>query len=344
MKSVILTIALAITTFAQTSTDKRPEQIYQDALPSIVTLKIETKTGKSGNCTGFLALKDGLAVTSHHCIRNARRVIARFANGEEFATAGLVDQDDTRDIAIIKIKTFGKPLLSVAPVSATVGAKAYAIGAPKGFEFSISDGLLSQIQNVDGYNQYQVSCPLSRGNSGGPVFNAQGTVIGVVSWGRTDGQNLNFATPSTYVLGLDTSLPTQTWESLPVTPEPSESQTVNTQEPPPAYDSLESLSGTYTGPWASNTYNVSGTLALSVSIVAGQPIVQAVFTGSEYLNQDTLLVKLTPIGQGVWKMDYTGKKSKISGTGLFRNGQFVGDYRFRKLLWVDKGEWNLRRN
>jgi hypothetical protein len=78
-------------------------------------------------------------------------------------------------------------------------------------------------------------------------------------------------------------------------------------------------------------------------IVNGQVEAAAVFTGSEYLNQDTLIVSLTPMGSGVWKMDYKGKKSKITGTGIFRNGRFVGDYRFKKFLWTDRGKWNLQK-
>jgi hypothetical protein len=105
----------------------------------------------------------------------------------------------------------------------------------------------------------------------------------------------------------------------------------------------QDIVGTYTGTWASDSYNVSGSLALTMRIVNGQVEAAAVFTGSEYLNQDTLIVSLTPMGSGIWKMDYKGKKSKITGTGIFRNGRFVGDYRFKKFLWTDRGKWNLQK-
>ncbi len=104
-----------------------------------------------------------------------------------------------------------------------------------------------------------------------------------------------------------------------------------------------SLVGTYTGTWASNSYPVSGALVLTMALEGGQMTARVVLTGSEYFNEDTLIFKLTPMGSGVWKMDYKGKKSKMTGTGLFRGGQFVGDYRFSKLLWVDRGRWNLQK-
>jgi hypothetical protein len=83
--------------------------------------------------------------------------------------------------------------------------------------------LISQIQTIEdttgleivkGTRCYQFSCPSSPGNSGGPLVDARGEVLGVVDWQRTDAQNLNFAVPISYVLGLDTTLPTQPWAAV----------------------------------------------------------------------------------------------------------------------------------
>ena len=92
-----------------------------------------------------------------------------------------------------------------------VGSRAYVIGSPKGYEFSIGDGLISQIQLVDGVRQYQISCPISAGNSGGPIVNERGEVVGVTSWSKLDAQNLNFAIPSRAVFGMDASQPATRW-------------------------------------------------------------------------------------------------------------------------------------
>lgn len=147
-------------------------------------------------------------------IKDAQRVTARFASDEEFDVSGLIDKDEKRDVALIRIKVFGRPSLLLAAADPSVGSKAFIIGSPKGLEFSISDGLISQLQTLDGVKYYQFTCAASPGNSGGPLINAKGEVIGVVSWQVRDGQNLNFAIPSTYVLGLDSSLPTVPWDHV----------------------------------------------------------------------------------------------------------------------------------
>jgi S1-C subfamily serine protease len=100
-------------------------------------------------------------------------------------------------------KWCGRPQLTLVGDDPQVGSRAYAIGAPLGLECSITEGLLSQIQHIDNVKQYQFSSPISPGNSGGPLLNVNGQVIGVVPWQVKDGQNLNFAVPSSYILGLD---------------------------------------------------------------------------------------------------------------------------------------------
>src|SRR5262245_28497229 len=95
-----------------------------------------------------------------------------------------------------------------------VGSKVYIIGAPQGLDFTITDGLISQVRNLEGVKQYQFSCPASPGNSGGPLITSKGEALGVVSWQIRDSQNLSFAIPSTYALGLDATLSTQAWDTI----------------------------------------------------------------------------------------------------------------------------------
>lgn len=194
--------------------ERKSEEVYKSILPSVMTLVVEKKDGSVVTGTAFLAIKDGLAITAWHVIRNGARAIARFASGEEFEVSGVVDKDEKRDIAIIRVKVFGRATLGLAAMQPDVGSRVYVIGAPKGLEFTISDGLLSQVRDVEGVRQYQFSCPASPGNSGGPLVSSSGEVIGVVSWQFRDGQNLNFAVPSNFALGLDSSLPTHPLDSV----------------------------------------------------------------------------------------------------------------------------------
>jgi V8-like Glu-specific endopeptidase len=68
------------------------------------------------------------------------------------------------------------------------------------------------VQKVDGFNQYQVSCPFSPGNSGGPILNTRGEVMGIAAWTRNGAQNLNFATPASEALRLNPDKPIVRWK------------------------------------------------------------------------------------------------------------------------------------
>lgn len=194
--------------------EMKSEALYSRSVSSIITLKVTKRDGNQVVGSGFLSLKDGLAVTSWHVVKDANYVVARFSTGEEFEVSGLVDKDEIRDVAIVRVKVFGKPMLNFNSDEPGIGTKVYVIGSPKGLEFTISDGLLSQIQIFEGTKQLQFSCPVSPGNSGGPLLNSRGEVIGVVSWQLREGQNLSFAVPSAYARGLDTSLPTKPWSEV----------------------------------------------------------------------------------------------------------------------------------
>jgi serine protease Do len=148
-------------------------------------------------------------------VADARRVRARFADSQCCEVSGVLDWDEVKDIALVKLEATARPLNRLCLTNPPVGARAYVIGAPKGFEFSLSDGLVSQVRVVDGFAQYQISCPISPGNSGGPVLNTGGEVLGVVSWSSKDAQNLNFATPAACLLTLKSESPVTAWTALP---------------------------------------------------------------------------------------------------------------------------------
>jgi S1-C subfamily serine protease len=208
----------------------KPEDIYSQILPSIVTLKVESASGQSFTGSAFLAITEDVAVTAWHVVHDAVRVTALFADGEQRPVTGLIDRSELHDLALIRLESGERPLVKLGEAQPRVGSKTYVIGAPRGFGFSIVDGLLSQVQEVDGFPQYQVSCPFSKGNSGSPVLNERGEAIGVASWSKLQAQNLNFAVPVSLISGLNHLRPPQAWKSVPrpvftapVAPRPSTS-------------------------------------------------------------------------------------------------------------------------
>ena len=189
----------------------KPEDIYQKLLPSVMTLQVENSQGEKYVGSAFFALSEGVAVTSWHVISDAVKVSARLSDNRVLDVTGLIDKDERHDLALIRVTAATGPRVQICAANPAIGSRAYAIGAPKGFEFSITDGLISQIQTVDGYNQFQVSCPISGGNSGGPIVNERGEVVGVTSWTKKDAQNLSFAVPASYLAGLNPKLPIVPW-------------------------------------------------------------------------------------------------------------------------------------
>jgi S1-C subfamily serine protease len=211
----MLTVSCGLTAIGDPVIPMSAEDIYAHVLPSIVTLKVQNTKGKNFTGTAFLAMDQDVAVTAWHVVHDAVSVTALFADGETRPVAGLIDKDEHHDLALISLASGDRPLVKLAQAPPRVGSKTYVIGAPRGFGFSIADGLLSQIQYVDGFPQYQVSCPFSTGSSGSPVLNARAEAIGAASWSKLHAQNLNFAIPSELILQLDPYLPVIPWVRVP---------------------------------------------------------------------------------------------------------------------------------
>jgi hypothetical protein len=199
-----------------------PEKLYQKVLPSVMTLEVKSQSGEKFIGSAVLALADDVVLTAWHVVADARSVCAVFADGQRVNVIGCIDYDGERDLALLKLEkllphrraVLGRELPAVA-------ARAYVIGSPKGYDFSISDGLISQIRSLHGLLQYQLSCPISPGNSGSPVFNHRGEVIGIASWTKADAQNVSFAIPSQDLIRLNVFERPTTWAQLAASPRPA---------------------------------------------------------------------------------------------------------------------------
>jgi len=192
-----------------------PERIYQKVLPSVMTLEVETQSGERFVGSAVLVLAEDVALTAWHVVADARSVWAVFADGQRVKVTGCIDHDDRLDLALLKLEK-GRPRRRaiLCRELQSVAGRAYAVGAPRGFDFSISDGLISQIRTVNGLLQYQLSCPISPGNSGGPILNRRGEIIGIATWTKTDAQNVSFAIPIQEITQLNVSRPPVNWEQL----------------------------------------------------------------------------------------------------------------------------------
>lgn len=188
---------LAPRSHALASADLSLADLLDQVRPSVV--KIETESGLG---TGFVVRKDGLILTAAHVVEGARSAKVRFHDGRTARVTRVLKTDRESDYALLKIEGSNYSALRLADSEQLrQGEKAFTLGTPLGLDFTASEGIVSALRNAEGRSvargggvtYIQLTAPISPGNSGGPVFNAQGEVLGIAVFKRTDGENLNFA-------------------------------------------------------------------------------------------------------------------------------------------------------
>ena len=164
---------------------------------------------RAGMGSGFIFTSDGYIVTNNHVVENARQVIVRLPDRQEF-DAEVIGTDPRSDLAVLKIDAKGLPTLALASENdIKVGQWVLAIGSPFSLDFSVTAGIVSALgrslptETGDNYVPFiQTDVAINPGNSGGPLFNLDGEVIGVNSqiFTRSGGSiGLSFAIPVSVV-------------------------------------------------------------------------------------------------------------------------------------------------
>ena len=156
--------------------------------------------------SGFIVERSGFIMTNAHVIENAAKITVRLESGEEF-TAKIVGSDEETDLAVLKIDA-GKDLPAVKlgdSERARVGDWVLAIGSPFGLTRTVTAGIISQTKretpSASAFQKFlQTDAAINRGNSGGPLVNMAGEVIGVnsqIATSNGDYNGIGFALPST---------------------------------------------------------------------------------------------------------------------------------------------------
>ena len=142
---------------------------------------------RSGTGSGFIYDSEGYILTNHHVVADADEIIVRMADRREFE-AEMIGSDESSDIAVLKIKADGAlPFLKLGDSKAVkAGQWVAAIGSPFNFEQSVTAGIVSAKGRTNQAQQYvpfiQTDVAINRGNSGGPLLDMDGEVIGINSW------------------------------------------------------------------------------------------------------------------------------------------------------------------
>jgi S1-C subfamily serine protease len=187
----------------------------QDGLPSLVKRVKPVVVGittydSNGEAlmtgSGFF-LRPGQVVTNLHVVRGATRAEIKTLDGKGkvFPVNGTVAVDEEGDLALLSVempleKARSSELASELPDE---GETIFVIGNPLKLEGSVSNGIVSAVREVpNSYRIIQITAPISHGNSGSPVFNLRGQVLGVVTVKVTNGQNINLAIAAARVAQL----------------------------------------------------------------------------------------------------------------------------------------------
>jgi S1-C subfamily serine protease len=165
-----------------------------------VAIRVRGPMGEGGG-TGFFVDGLGTIATNHHVIAQATDVQVKLFDNTRIDDVELLADDEHADLALLRVNAVGH--VRVAPLGDSdqivVGERAISIGNPLGLEHTLTDGLVSSRRVWNGRPMVQMSVPVSPGNSGGPLFDLFGRVIGVTTAqvaGPFDrAQNLNLAIP-----------------------------------------------------------------------------------------------------------------------------------------------------
>ena len=176
------------------------EDIIQSVESSIVLLR-----DSEGSGTGFVISDQGHVLTCNHVV-NLENTTVFNSSGENWKIPVYARNPDT-DLAILQVQGLSNtsPLIFADPASINPGQQVYAVGHPLGFDFSVSQGIISsRVRTYGGVSYVQTDIPLNPGNSGGPIINTVGEVVGVAtrSVAPDKGQGLAFAIANRHVFSF----------------------------------------------------------------------------------------------------------------------------------------------
>jgi hypothetical protein len=194
MKTIsIIILAMLI---ALTSCTDNPQKVIQKAKKSVVTIKTSTGFG-----SGVIISPDGLIVTNNHVVGNDETVEVHFQDGKTTIASPIKKGLSVLDVAYLKVDGSNFDYLPMSDQCST-GDEVYAIGAPLGLSESVSKGIISNCdRTIKGVKFIQTDAAINAGNSGGPLINKKGEVLGLLTFKIVAAgvEGLNFAISQTVV-------------------------------------------------------------------------------------------------------------------------------------------------
>jgi hypothetical protein len=152
----------------------------------------------SGFCVG-----DSLIATNYHVVRGATRLVAKGKDSTRYDGSEIESYDLVHDLAIVKFNSLHlKPLPLADSTALKRGDHVTAIGSPLAIQNTLSDGIVTNLLFINGFDIIQISAPISHGSSGGPLFDDHGAVLGITAAINPNGELVNFAVSSAHLQQL----------------------------------------------------------------------------------------------------------------------------------------------
>jgi len=210
--------------------ERSPREIAQTAFPSVLSLVVHfDPTSRTYDRTivirtmvavgsGFF-VRENVVATNAHVVKGALGGHARSVVGarEAYDIDGILAIDEERDLALVRVSGLkARPLPLGEASQIGVGDEVYAVGSPQGLEGTFSPGIVSGLRTWKNGTLLQITAPISRGSSGGPILNRRGEVVGIAVGTLSQGQNLNFAVSVAHLRALlDRPARWTAWTKLP---------------------------------------------------------------------------------------------------------------------------------
>lgn len=191
-------LALFVFAARAAAADESLPELVRRVKPSVVSVITYNAAGDVALTGSGFFIRPGLVLTNLHVVEGAHHAEIRTfeGKGKTYKVSGLVDVDEDGDLALLKVD-MPADRTSVAETTAATpeeGERIFVIGNPLRLEGSVSDGIVSAVREVPSLGQIvQITAPISHGNSGSPVFNMKGQVVGVVTIRVMNGENINLA-------------------------------------------------------------------------------------------------------------------------------------------------------
>jgi S1-C subfamily serine protease len=177
------------------------EEVFRRFASRIVFLTCDVSAEERKLASGVLVSDDGFVVTNAHVVEGCQSIRAAYISGASRRSfdATLKYSEKQTDTAVLKLPVRGLDHFDLGPAAkyreVRVGQRVYSIGNPRGYEQSISEGIVSGKREEDGVSWIQHTAPVSPGSSGGALISSQGELLGINSYLLENSQNLNFAVP-----------------------------------------------------------------------------------------------------------------------------------------------------